>query len=364
MLRASPIACAVLLLAVGAGCDDELVPLGTTKPERPPVEPPPIFVEQCESISADESNVVPRALIVLDRSGSMNDVEPAFLDSRWNTVVDAVKTMTSAHEAVLGFGLMLFPSPRSVDFCAPGEVIVPPGVNNAAQIASVFDFTSANGATPTASSLRAARDFLAADAGTTPTAVVLATDGGPNCNPFLDIETCECVVEGACALANPQPANEICLDDVATVEAAEELQAAGISTYVIGIPGSENFSGVLNRIAIAGGTARTSDGSGQRYYPANDATALADSLDAVRIRVERCQRVVEVNLAEAVSIAVSLDGQPLSRDTTRNEGYDITGTNKIELFGEACDRAVADELPVDVDICRLVPEESAVALNP
>lgn len=364
----SALACA--LVVTTAGCDDELVPLQGTEPPPPRVVPPPVFVETCETVRAVETDVTPEALLVLDRSGSMNQTSAEFLDTRWNAVVNAVTTMTAEHQSELGFGLMLFPSPRSNDFCAAGEVIVNPGLDNAATIASTFDFTSPGGATPTAATLRAARDYFEARLGldsVVPAAVILATDGGPNCNPFLDVETCRCVIPGACDVANPAPADEICLDDVATIEAADALHQAGVSTYVIGIPGSEEFAGVLDQIAIAGGTARSLEAGPQRYYPATDAESLASALDAVRVRVEKCQRVVRVELdralSEAQSVAVALDGAPVERDDERRDGWDVTGSNKIELFGAACDRAV-EGAEVEVAVCHLIPDDEAAALNP
>jgi hypothetical protein len=356
-------------LVLIAGCDDDLTPLQGTEPPPPVVIPPPVFVETCETVRASESDVTPHALVILDRSGSMNGVAPEFLDTRWNAVVSAVNTMTAAHQGELGFGLMLFPSPRSADFCAAGEVIVAPGLNTAGNIAGALTFTSPGGATPTAATLRAARDFFANSNGDVPAAVILATDGGPNCNAFLDVETCRCVVPGACDLANPAPADEICLDDVATIEAADALHQAGVSTYVIGIPGSEEFGGVLDQVAIAGGTARSLDAGPQRFYPATDAASLASALDAVRVRVEKCQRVVRVDVgldvAEAESVSVALDGALLTRDETRLEGWDVTSANKIELFGAACDRAV-DGAEVEVAVCHLIPDndENTASLSP
>lgn len=358
----------VLLLFVVA-CDKELVPLESTE-RGPPVVPPPLFVQTCETVTATESNVTPRALIVLDRSGSMNGVAPELFDTRWNAVTTAVTSMTASHETELAFGLMLFPSPRAADPCAAGETIVAPSLASADVIASALSFTSPGGATPTAKSLRAAKDFFDAAGASdrTPTAVILATDGGPNCNPFLDVATCTCVLPDACALSNPPPADEVCLDDDDTIAAAEELHAAGVSTFVIGIPGAEPFSFLLDEIATAGGTARAGADGAPRFYPANTPDELAASLDAVRVRVEKCQRVVDVDvdqsLREAQSVSVQIGGAPLVRDQTRNEGWDITGADKIELFGTACDRAVNDER-VDVAVCHLIPDEgAATSLNP
>src|SRR5690606_14762035 len=86
--------------------------------------------------------------------------------------------------------------------------------------------------------------------------VLLATDGGPNCGPdnTCDADACTPNLDGQC------PAGEgnccegeglYCLDDAAVIEKIEALAEAGVATFVIGIPGTEQYASYLDDFAIA-----------------------------------------------------------------------------------------------------------------
>jgi hypothetical protein len=97
--------------------------------------------------------------------------------------------------------------------------------------------------------------------------IVLATDGGPNCNQDLAPATCNCIEDSdECRSLPPQFGRYYCLDDDRTVEQVAALAAEGISTYVIGIddPRTPRLTDVLNRMAIAGG--RANPRGGEQYY--------------------------------------------------------------------------------------------------
>ncbi len=68
-------------------------------------------------------------------------------------------------------------------------------------------------------------------------------------------------------------------------------------TYVIGMPGAEAYADVLDRLAIAGGTAR--DGA-PSYYDAADTGALGEALYAIGTGV-------------AISCSIELESAPTIR---------------------------------------------------
>jgi hypothetical protein len=82
-----------------------------------------------------------------------------------------------------------------------------------------------------------------------PSYVLLATDGAPNCNPSLSSFGCRCVSPPGAPICSPGN----CLDDVATDGVIDELLAAGIKVYVVGIAASE-WRDVLDTMARRGGT--------------------------------------------------------------------------------------------------------------
>ena len=123
------------------------------------------------------------------------------------------------------------------------------------------------GSTPTAATLNAILPGLAALPGQT--AVVLATDGGPNCNATANCDEANCIPNiehdppgcttgvNCCteAIAGPD-ASRNCLDSLATKNAVMALHDKGIKTFVVGVPGSSPYAALLDDLAVAGGTAR------------------------------------------------------------------------------------------------------------
>ena len=86
---------------------------------------------------------------------------------------------------------------------------------NAAPITSAIGGVNPNGRTPTDPALHGALNYARSWAQRNPThkvIVVLATDGGPNCNESLNPATCTCSVRGGCTA-------QTCLDDVRTLAA-------------------------------------------------------------------------------------------------------------------------------------------------
>lgn len=125
------------------------------------------------------------------------------------------------------------------------------------------------GSTPTSATLNSLLERLIASPGNT--TVILATDGAPNCNEnaVCDVNHCSPNLEraplpggGSCDASvnccGPGYYGPIfCIDVDATLVPLARLLEHGIKTYVIGLPGSEVFADVLERMAVAGGTART-----------------------------------------------------------------------------------------------------------
>lgn len=302
--------------------------------------------ETCSEDSFHAGDVLPpRILLVIDKSLSMNDAAPGYPGSKWQATRDVLNTVVTGLEDSADFGLILFPHGASQDDpCRAGalDVVVAPG--GASEIVERLDVTTPAGGTPTAATLRAA--FLAlsgmpSDGGRR--VVVLATDGGPNCNPDLDLSVCTCVGTGdACNYVLN------CLDDENTVSAAASLAAEGYAVFVIGVPGSEAFGEVLNELAVAGGTALADD---TKFYEANSAEALASSLEAIATRAAGCRYDLPLPQVDPTSVTVTVDTSAVSHDPLRTDGWDLVDGNTVELFGPLCDQAVLEDLQVTVSYC-------------
>lgn len=276
-------------------------------------------------LKPDPANLA-NIMLVVDRSNSMND------DTRWADMTGALRTVTRALESYVAFGLVLFPSPSGglLAVCATGSVEVPVGLGAATATAisnELGAFTSTpSGGTPTALSLLAARDSLAETNPGGRNYVLLATDGGPGCNTSLDLATCDCIPGASCVT------NENCLDDVRTLETVETLYDEGIPTYVIGVPGSETVSDLLDQMAIAGGT----DVDGHHYAVTGE-TELANALRETTGSLVPCDYTFSIPPSDIDSLTVTIDGAEIPRDPSGTDGWDFVD-GVLHLYGSACSR--------------------------
>lgn len=267
---------------------------------------------ECERIDVRSDRVPPNALIVLDRSLSMITGV-----NRWEPAVNAVNGFVSALESQVHFGLMTFASDND---CGAGTVRVQPALENASSIASTLASTTPNGATPTATTLQAARTALGSS--DRPSYVILVTDGAPNCNSNRDGRaTCQCTASGLCG----NNSWKYCLDDRRTVAAIEALAADGIPTFVIGYDTTE-WEGVLNAMAAAGNTGRS-------YIPVEDQATLQAALADIGGSVISCTYELEEAVTDPRYVRVTLDGVDLRYQT----GWELEGERTVRLIGNACD---------------------------
>lgn len=285
-------------------------------------------LETCNE-TAIESDGRTELVFVVDRSGSMNLGAPGYAGTRWEGVVGAVQTVSTALEQRIALGLAMYPSLDSNE-CGTTEPYLDPVFDNGEEVSQMLgDFFSAPaGATPTASALRDVRDWHEANPTDRKRAVLLATDGAPNCNSTLDANTCLCSSgDDQCATSGEA---YLCLDDAASVAAVADLTALGLDTYIIGIPGVENFGWVLDNMAIAGGTTR--------HYLARDYEALEAAVVDIARRAGGCTvEVADQDLSDVARLDIIIDGTAVEPDPTQQNGYAIVDQHHVELYGDACE---------------------------
>jgi len=292
----------------------------------------------------------PNLYFVLDRSGSMTD------GNKWSTVRNVVAKTVSLLGPRINVGAAIFPS-DSASSCAAGHEVmsVRPGDAPAGTIGptalTLAKSTSvpASGGTPTAATLVTLTPKLTSLAGRT--FVILATDGGPNCNPgaACGVEACISNLENVIGCPPAGPVNccdpshdgpEFCLDADPTVNAVKALMTAGIQTYVIGVPGSAPYAAVLDRMAEAGGTARPTP---PEYYRVDttDAAAFGNALAKVAAKITATCTFPLAQVPDPTKLNVFLDGVALAPDPT--DGWTLNGTT-VQLVGAACDRVLSGEV--------------------
>lgn len=330
----------------GAGGD----PLPGTGGGPPPLDAGGLCGNQVHEIISDAPNVY----FVIDASGSMNSpASEGTSTTRYEQVRKAAIGLVQDLGALINVGAAVFPyKTNQFDMCAVGAQVMPvtPGdPGGIGQTTNAFKGktdVAPSGGTPTAATLEKLRPGLAALPGRT--FVLLVTDGGPNCNAAAscgpdgcqpNIEGCvgdPCCDPGGNCCAPGQPSGpESCLDAEATLPAVKAYADAELPLYVIGIPGSEVYDGLLSQMAIAAGTAQV---GAPFYYAVDD----LDNLNAVlaQIAAVAISCIFEVDDPPTVpdQTNVYLDGVVLPADLENGWRWMDPDLTRVELLGEACEK--------------------------
>lgn len=294
----------------------------------------------------------PVVMLVLDRSSSMSQGFPGGTGSKWAALRSGLRQALPPWSSTLELGALLFPSTTSGACTVNTSVDVAPALENVSAVLAKLDVTSPSGSTPTAVAIETAGAALSArrTAGSA-RALVLATDGAPDCNTALNPRTCTCVGgNGTCTATR-------CLDDVRSLERLSTLAASGIPTWIVGLRGNSDalFVDVLNRMADAGGKPQV--GGTQRFYSASSQQELERALGTIRQQVGTCRYLTPSVPDVGGSIELQLDGVFIPYDATGTEGWSWVDANngELALSGTAC--TTSEGLPVEklVGIVRCAP---------
>lgn len=278
--------------------------------------------------------------LVIDRSGSMSQPGATPGLTRWEEVNGAVDAALTQYEASVHFGLLMYPTGAE---CATEGPQVGVGELNRGIIMSELASSIPAGGTPTAAALNnAAASLSQLGSSESPKFVVLATDGGPNCNYFLEASpSCTCSYAAAADCCTNAPAacfyGNTCLDDQHTIDVIDDLGAQGIDTFVIGLAGTSAYVNLLNEMALAGG--RPQQGGTTDYYAADNEQDLLAALQQIAVSVISCQIELDEPPDVPDGVAVFMDGGAVARDKTKTNGWDYTDDSytTIQLYGDACE---------------------------
>ncbi len=230
-----------------------------------------LFVLFAASAAEAEEGVcdAPQVLIVLDRSSSMGERAPLPDGTlKWDAATEAIGTLTDEFDESVDFGLMMFPSDDGE--CSPGQVDVPIAPTNGEEVTGALGGPPpySGNWTPMADSLRAVSTYEPLLSVNRRDFVALITDGWEWCHPY----------DGRTRF-DP-------------VDSVETLNAADVTTYVIGF-GASVDSLTLNRAAFAAGTAlpgcdptsEDSTRSDNCYYQVDDLASLEAALMEIAVVV-------------------------------------------------------------------------------
>jgi hypothetical protein len=335
MRRALP-----LLLVCAAGCGRTPVyrfvnVYDATVPDAslPDASVPDAGAKPCIPGMLTLTRASPVAGFIIDRSSSMSDRFDT--STKWQSLIAALTTALPPFDQSIQIGALIFPvgGNNALACLPPGAADLAPDFGNVSTFIDLLNANGPSGSTPTAGAIDlAAASVLGVRASTASRALVLATDGEPDCNAGLDPRTCSCIGSRTC--------NSIrCLDDVRTIDRIAHYADAGLPTYVIGIAPSTDteFIRVLNEMAVAGG--RPQQGTGTSFFGVSSEAELTSAFSTISSQVGACVYLSSSVPTTDKGIVVTLGTQVLDEGT----GWIWTDRNngELTLLGAACDEAAA-----------------------
>ena len=297
------------------------------------------------------------------------------------SAVAKVLTELAPEPGQLNLGLASFPS-AGADQCGTGSIQVPIGdaTSTISKIIGAYNLFEPAGGTPTDATLLVAAADPALTKGSATNAILLVTDGLPNCaatSPcttaaWSDGKAWGCASPAAVAAAGSNAAppaactcsfgtcptgassNFCCKVDMTSMEAWYCLDASntvttiaslyanqGIKTYVLGMGNAnESNPAVMNEMAAAGQTGTA--------YQASSPAALVGALQQIIPQFNSCQYNIDGTAVNPALISVTLNGQPLAANDPN--GYTFTAPSGIALNGSACATAKNTSGGGDVEI--------------
>jgi von Willebrand factor type A domain len=289
----------------------------------------------------------PNLYFVLDRSASMQD------DGKWRTVVTVLGSLVVSLGPRANVGAAVFPDPQA-NGCAPGIEVAPlrrgdapagTAGPTATALLTELGGLMANGGTPTAMTLDNLAPMLASLPGKT--YVILATDGGPNCNSTANcgVDECELNIESTSASCTPGGSTDCCtdsrfgsplscLDSDPTIAAVTAIASSGVPVFVIGVPGSAPYAALLDQLAFAGGTPRA---TAPNYYAVNstDVADLTAAMFSIAASITgTCTLTLDQTPPDPTIVNVFLGEQVLPQ--AGPDGWTLSGQT-VTILGASCE---------------------------
>lgn len=309
---------------------------------------------------------IPNLYFVLDRSGSMAELSPDSGQTKFEDVAAAIGQTLLAIGHRVRYGAAVFPELGLEGQCAAGAEVFEPALGDPVdyavrgelgprltQFINLLGRIQPAGMTPTAATLEALRERLTGLDGET--AVVLATDGAPNCGEAAGCDASDCglvhsravlpdlrVCSGELNCCSPSVLEDgpvHCVDRSGLLGQVSALAETGIPTFVVGMPGSEYYRDSLNELAVAGRTERDGD---EKYFPVSTGDELLAALRWIGLSVAyTCEVRLEVPPPDSERVNVYFDHRLVPADEV--DGWTLEGDRRLELRGEACEQFLSGE---------------------
>jgi hypothetical protein len=275
----------------------------------------------CGQMSVNTSNQPPDLLLILDKSGSMdNDFNDQMCNggcganSKWTAMRTALTTVVNQTATSVNWGLKYFANNNQCQVNA-GATIGINSPNAAANIVTSINGTNPGGFTPTGAAVHSGGAYLMTLTDPNPKYILLATDGQPNCVPV--------------GSTNADPNAPMAVTDVFN---------QGFKTFVIGVGNVQAAQTTLNTMATNGGEAQPADAMGRIYFPADNTAALEAALTAITGHIASCTFTFNPAQPPPVpdNIVVLGDNNPIPKDPTNGWSYGA-GMTSVDINGTYCD---------------------------
>jgi hypothetical protein len=289
----------------------------------------------CGAVSRGAAKLPPDILIVLDKSGSMNDTpggqSNGGASSKWAQVTAAISQVVMSTSSSVNWGLKFFASPN-LDQCAVASgADVPVAPNNASAVIGAMQAQSPSSATPTRLAENAGAAYLTSLTDRNPRFLLLATDGLPNCPPGCSGNNCTHTPNA--------------VESAAAEQAVSDAATMGFKTFVVGIAttGDASANTTLSTMATNGGVPRAAT---PPYYPVSSTADLVTALHAIVGVAATCQfdlGAAPNSMTSTNYIDVFGDGTLIPQDPSHANGWDYTDAthNAIQVYGPTCDAITA-----------------------
>jgi hypothetical protein len=270
-------------------------------------------------------------LILMDISGSMENIVEGTGCSRWVNEYSAILDIVKTTEKDLNWGLKMFPEKDGTTCLVRPSVDVAVGPHNFINIDSAITPLKSvkkppGDGTPTGDAIFAGIKYLKSLKSTKPQYMILATDGEPNCP-----------VQGASSNRGEA--------DIAAVKSAHDQ---GVDTFVIGVNEALLTNRILTGMAMAGGRNRPVDPVLEpAFYVAEDKESLVKALKEITGKIASCHFSLELApppSPDDVAVDVIKKGATKTpddrapRDKTHTNGWDYLSVDYkvIEFYGSWC----------------------------
>ena len=316
----------------------------------------------CQQLDVVFDPQIPTVLLLVDRSGSMFDINPDGNDF-WDALKGAVLEVVKAKQSEVRFGLLTFTGIAGQE--CPLTTETPIALDNYDAIKTSYDAASVKPAmkleTPTAMVLVAtAVPKLLGDTDPGAKYILFVTDGEPDrCDdsfaPCPRDDVVGAVQDayakgiGTLVFGLGLEANAQHLQDVANAGAGAPVMSPGDTALNACFAG--NWANAKGTYAAAGGTTK--------YYTPDptDAMALETALNAAVTGAKSCtfdlEGKIEVDLSHASEGKVYIDGEPVPYDSA--DGWSMSSPTQLVLNGEACAKLKAAMEGISFDFpCEII----------